>query len=235
MNSPKIRTDARFPRHQALAELVAQATAAQQLAHDVLHVERVYRWCVALADAYTDQADVAGACGLVHDLVHIPKSHRDRPLGSERSAEAAGDLLVQVGYSTAEQGQVVEAVRTCSWSRGLEPESDLGRILQDADRLDAIGAIGIARCMTCAQEIGDADSALYHAEDPLFETQRALDDRHFALDHFQEKLLKLSASMHFEISRQEAQRRHQAMQHFLTEIARDVAAPGQAESCQTEG
>ena len=225
MSTASIRTDSRFTRHQELAALVAQATAAQQLAHDVLHVERVYRWCIALADATENPADLAGACGLVHDLVHIPKSHRDRPLGSERSAEAAGGLLVQVGYSAEEQNQVVEAVRTCSWSRGLDAVSDLGRILQDADRLDAIGAIGIARCMTCAQEIGDNDSALYHPVDPSFTSDRDLDDRHFALDHFQAKLLKLSQSMHFELSQQEARRRHQAMLNFLSEMAQDVADP----------
>ncbi len=233
-----IRTDARFPRHARLAALVAAETAPLQLAHDQLHVERVYNWCLHLALNYCRdnilEVDLAGACGLVHDLVHIPKSHRDRPLGSEQSAAAAGSFLTDVGYTAADVMAVVEAVRTCSWSRGLQAASDLGRILQDADRLDAIGAIGISRCFSCAQEIGDADSSFYHAADPLYHSERDLDDRHHALDHFFAKLTKLAGSMHFPLAQAEAQRRHAMLEHFVSEFGLDVANPVQAESCQPE-
>jgi uncharacterized protein len=229
-----IRTDLRFPRHTQLASLVAEATASGQLAHDHLHVERVYRWCVYLADQYQADVELAGAAGLLHDLVHIPKSSPDRPLGSEQSAAAAGGLLQQSGYTTEQAAAVVEAIRTCSWSRGLSPTADLGRILQDADRLDAIGAIGIARCFSCAQEMVDSTSALYHPQMPLAANERALDDRQFALDHFAAKLLKLSADMHFPLARQEAQRRHQMLEDFARAMAADVRDPVQDQSCQSQ-
>ena len=228
MTQAHIRTDARFPRHQPLADQVAQATEVKQLAHDVLHVERVYQWCVHLAAEAKIDPDLAGACALVHDLVHIPKSHRDRPLGSEQSAAAAGDLLVAAAYSSEEQTQVVEAVRTCSWSRGLPAESALGQVLQDADRLDAIGVIGMARCFSCAQEMCDEDSRLYHAEDPGFEMNRDLDDRHHALDHYFVKLQHLAESMHYPSSQAEAKRRQQSMQMVVAEMQRDVAMPGRS-------
>lgn len=244
-----IRTDLRFPRHAALAALVDPATAACQLAHDQLHVERVYRWCVHLADACGDAdgepagalsdlagalSDLAGAAGLLHDLIHIPKNSPDRPLGSEQSAKAAGSLLRESDYSDNEAAAVVEAIRTCSWSRGLSPTGPLGRILQDADRLDAIGAIGISRCFACAQEMADDDSALYHPDDPAPVGERELDDRHYALDHFFAKLIRLSDSLHTPLARTEAKRRHQFLLAFADEMATDVRNPLQEAPCQSE-
>ncbi len=227
-----IRTDLRFPRHEKLAALVDAQTQALQLAHDGLHVERVYRWCIHLADHYQYDTDIAGACGLVHDLVHIPKDSPDRPLGSEQSALASQSLMRDAGYADEDCQAVVEAVRTCSWSRGLEATSDLGRILQDADRLDSIGAVGAARCFSCAQEIADKDSQFYMPSDPNFANERELDDRHHAVDHFHAKLLKLAEGMHFPIAQAEAERRHQAMLDFLQQFAADVRDPSQDQSCQ---
>ena len=136
-----IRTQDSHHRHKHLSELVLSEITELQLAHDALHVERVYHWCLRLAEQANCDADIAGACALVHDLIHIPKDHPDRPLGSKRSAQAAGSLLIAAQYSSSEIEAIVEAVRTCSWSRGLTASSELGKVLQEKAKKVQSGAV----------------------------------------------------------------------------------------------
>lgn len=209
-----------YPRHQRLLALIAPQLPQDDLGHDIAHVMRVYGWCVRLAREVGADGDLAGACGLVHDLVNVPKNSPDRPLGSEQSAKAAGPWLLEAGYGEGEVGEIVEAVRTCSWSRGLEATAMLGKVLQDADRLDAIGAVGIARMFSCAQRMGGG--FLVHPWDVMGE-ERALDDKRFAADHVKVKLLKLAATMHTQTAKDEAQRRHQRMVQYLDYLQEELA------------
>lgn len=213
------------PRHERLWALVSPTLAEDtDLAHDADHVLRVYRWAVRLAPDAGVSVDLAGAAALVHDLVNIPKESADRPLGGERSAAAGAEVLPRAGYADHEVDQVVEAVRTCSWSRGHAPTSALGEVLQDADRLDAIGAVGIARNFACAQAMASRGVAgrFYHPTDPIAETDRLLDDKHNAADHYAVKLLKLAQTMHTPAARQEAARRHAFMQAFLEQLKHEA-------------
>ena len=212
-----------YPRHAQLWSLVAPQLPLDELAHDAPHVLRVYRWCLKLAKELGADEDLAGAAGLVHDLVAIPKNHPDRPLGGERSAEAAGGILGTAGYDQDECAAVVEAVRTSSWSRGRAPTSPVGSVLQDADRLDAIGAWGIARTFSTGQHMAQKDSAssYHHPHDPWFRDDRTLNDRCYVVDHFYAKLLSLAYSMHSQTARTEGLRRHTFMLQFLGEMAYD--------------
>jgi len=197
------------------------------LAHDALHVRRVYRWALLLAEEASADPDLCGAAALVHDVVDVPKESKDRVQGGAMSAAVGRDLLVRAGYRTSEVETVTEAVRTSSWSRGLPPGGPVGMVLQDADRLDAIGAIGIARNFACAQEMAGrgVDGMFYHAEDPLGVARgqdNSLDDTRFALDHFRCKLLKLTGSMHTNGGRVEAERRHRFLEMFLEEMGEEL-------------
>ena len=111
--------DPRYPRHAALWSLVSEQTDDVDLAHDGEHVLRVYRWALRLAPEAGADVELTGAAALVHDLVNIPKEHRDRPLGSELSARASQGLLENAGYTAPECDAIVEAVRTTSWSLSL--------------------------------------------------------------------------------------------------------------------
>ncbi len=215
-------------RHRDLWARIAPALALESdLAHDADHVLRVYRWALRLAPEAGADPDLAGAAALVHDLVNVPKESADRALGSALSAAAGAEILPRVGYAPAQVAAVVEAVRTCSWSRGLPPSSPLGAVLQDADRLDAIGAIGLARSFACAQAMGSRarqgeTGRFYHPSDPFAQSGRALDDRRNAVDHCFVKLLTLSATMHTPTARAEAARRHALIETFLAALADEV-------------
>ena len=74
----KLSDSTRWPRHLILWNLVKSETDADDLAHDHLHVLRVYEWAIRLAPEANADSDLTGAAALVHDLVNIPKEHRDR-------------------------------------------------------------------------------------------------------------------------------------------------------------
>lgn len=213
-----------LPRHAALRPLVEARLPPAELAHDRHHLARVHAWAVRLAPEAGADPDLAGAAALVHDLVFIPKDSAERSAGGERSAAAAPAVLAQAGYAADEIAQIAEAVRTSSWSRGLAPTAPLGAVLQDADRLDALGAVGLMRNLACAQHMARADrpGGFYHPGDPLAATGRALDDKAWAADHCFAKLLRLADGMHTATARAEARRRHDFIRAWLAELGREV-------------
>lgn len=213
-----------FPRHAALWALVEPRLPPGELAHDRFHIQRVHRWALRLAPEAGADPDLAGAAALVHDLVFVPKDSAQRSQGGELSAAAAPVVLAESGYAAPEIAQIADAVRTSSWSRGLPPAGPLGAVLQDADRLDAIGALGLMRNLACAQHMAKPGrGGFYHPEDPLAATGRDLDDKTWAADHLPAKLLKLAAGMHTVTARAEAQRRHAFLQAWLAELGRELA------------
>lgn len=220
--------DPRFPRHQAVWAQVEAQLPPGELAHDRSHIARVYRWALRLSGEGAVDPDLAGAMALVHDLAFVPKDSPDRALGGERSALLAGALLSGAGYAAAEVAQIAEAVRTSSWSRGLAPTTALGVVLQDADRLDAIGALGLLRTIACAQYMSrpERSGRFYHDADPFADSGRPLDDKAQAIDHCYAKLLRLAAGMHLPAAKAEAAVRHAALVDFLATLRRELSSAG---------
>ncbi|MDE3195290.1 MAG: phosphohydrolase, partial [Acidobacteriota bacterium] len=107
-------------------------------------------------------------------------------------------------------------------SAGIEPRSLEGRILQDADRLDAIGFTGIARCFYTA---GRMNSQLYHPEDPRG-SSRELNDSLFALDHFPKKLLLLAEGFRTKTGRRLARIRHEELLRFYGGMLAEIGPEG---------
>lgn len=211
-----------YPRHKILWNEITHDE--QDLAHDIEHIMRVYRWAVQLAADEEEDPDLAGAAALVHDLVNIPKESTQRAFASELSAVAGAEILPKAGYNPDEVQQIIEAVRTCSWSRGEDATTRLGAVLQDADRLDSLGAIGVMRNIACAQSMRTRGNLgfLYDPEDPFGKERNTLDDKKFAIDHYPIKLLKLAKSMNTETAKQEAKRRHRFMLQFLFALAQEI-------------
>ena len=100
----------------------------------------------------------------------------------------------------------------------------MGAVLQDADRLDAIGALGIARTFATAQAMSSRGQAsrFYDPADPMATTGRPLDDSRQPVDHFFAKLLKLAATMHTATAKAEAATRHARMEAFLADLSSEL-------------
>jgi uncharacterized protein len=148
----------------------------------------------------------------------VEKSSPQRSQASRLAAVEASRILTGLRWPNAEVSRVAHAIEAHSFSAGIPPTTLEAKILQDADRLDAIGNVGIARCFYTA---GRMNSAMYHAEDPQAH-ERPLDDRRFALDHFPAKLLNLHSNFATVTGARLAGERHERLlrfyEEFLTEL-----------------
>jgi uncharacterized protein len=186
--------------------------------HDIGHFRRVWRQCQAIADAEGGDLEVLVAAAWLHDLVNPPKNAPERSQASALSAEAAGPILATEGFPDAKTPLVQHAILTHSFSAGLTPETLEAKILQDADRLDALGAIGIARTFYVA---GRMNSSLFHPTDPMAEA-RDQDDRAFALDHFETKLFRIAETLNTPTAQDIAARRIAVMQQFVRDLLTEI-------------
>jgi uncharacterized protein len=190
-------------------------------AHDSAHLARVWRNAKAIQLKEGGDLEILAAAVLLHDCVEAPK---DSPLRSQASRMAAAEATAQLralGWIAERIEWVASAIESHSYSAGIAPGTLEACILQDADRLDAIGFTGISRCFYTAGRLG---SCLYEPSDPRAE-RRTLDDAAFALDHFPAKLLRLADGFKTATGRQLAAQRHEATLHFYEGMLNEVSYP----------
>lgn len=211
-----------FAPHGALAaSIIARVDfGAHDAAHDLGHLVRVWRNAVAIVD--DDGMGVDGrllaAATVLHDCVHVEKDDPRRPLASRMAADEARAVLSAMGWLAADVEAVAHAVEAHSFSARVEPRSDLARVLQDADRLDALGAVGVARCFSVSGRLGRLP---YDIDDP-WALGREPDEVRWTVDHFGVKLLRLAETFRTASGRAEAERRTATMRAFLDDLAREA-------------
>jgi uncharacterized protein len=187
--------------------------------HDAAHCLRVAVWTLRLGDGALEPR-LAIAASLLHDIVNVPKNSPERASASELSARAAAELLPRRGFTPEQTKTVTEAIRTHSFSRGEPPTNELGRFLSDADRLEALGAIGLFRTISTGVRMG---ARYFDADDP-WAIRRSLDDRAFSIDHFFTKLLRLPETLFTEAGRAEARRRAAFLRSTLDTLAVELGS-----------
>ncbi|CUB04889.1 HD domain-containing protein [Marinomonas fungiae] len=202
---------------QRCKEFVLESMTADS-AHDLAHIERV----VALAKglAATEQANqvIVVAAAWLHDLVNYPKDDPKRAQASFDSATKAEAFLKSLGLNGTEISAIQHAIVTHSFSAQVTPRTLEAKVVQDADRLDALGAIGIARCMMVG---GRLDRALYDSFDPFCE-EREPNDLLYTLDHFFQKLLCLENTFQTDSGQLEAARRTAFMREYLAQLKAEI-------------
>lgn len=201
-----------------LVEHVRDVMRGREPSHDYLHVARVVKHAVRIAAEVGADVEVVRAAALLHELVTFKKNDPRSPTAGDVCAEAAQALLLERGAEPAFASRVAEAIRDHAFSKGRAPATLESAVLQDADRLDAIGAIGIARCFATA---ADMQSAFYEEHEP-FGVTRPLDDKSYAVDHFAKKLLLLESRMHTDPARREAKQRTEFLKAFLAQLESEL-------------
>ena len=187
-------------------------------AHDFEHIMRVYKNAQKIGKKEGANMKLVLIAVLLHDIVSYPKSGRKSKTSSVKSALEAQKILKRYGYSNNDIRIVSKAIKDHSFSRGTVPNSLEGKVLQDADRLDAIGAVGIARAFV----VGGAEKRpFYNKNDPFCKSRRP-DDQNWTLDHFYKKLLLLEKKMNTKTAQTEARRRTKIMKKFLNDLKKEI-------------
>jgi uncharacterized protein len=188
-------------------------------AHDFYHIMRVYKNAEMIGPPEGSNMDILLPAVLLHDLVIYPKGSSKSSRSSDESADLAEDILHRHGYSQYQITRICYCIRVHSYTKRVVPASLEARILQDADRLDALGAIGIARTFSVG---GSENRTLYNPNDPFCRLNRNLDDKQWTLDHFQTKLLKLEGSMHTKTAKKIARERTRFMILFMRQMQKEI-------------
>ncbi len=188
-------------------------------AHDYEHTMRVYKNAQQICKKEKANEPLVLCAALLHDLVSYSKSDKRSKLSSIESAKKSKKILEKFDFSKKDIIIISDAIRDHSFSQSKIPKTLEGQILQDADRLDALGAIGIARVFATG---GSLKRPFYNIDDP-FCKQRIPDDKTWIIDHFYQKLLKLESLMNTKSGKAEAKRRTRILKEFLNQLKQELS------------
>jgi uncharacterized protein len=203
-----------------LLHWLEQRGSGADVAHDTAHIRRVVANARRLAVAEGARLEIVLPAAWLHDCVTLPKDSPDRGRASTQAARCACDVLRAYHYPEEYLAEIVHAIEAHSFSAGIAPRTLEAMVVQDADRLDALGAIGIARCMLVGGSLG---RPLYNADDP-FATARPPDDTTSTIDHFSTKLFTIATTMQTTTGQAEARTRCAFMHQFLAQLGHEIGA-----------
>lgn len=190
----------------------------QDAAHDLTHIERVVDNARKITEYEKADMEIVLPAAWLHDCVLMPKDHPERKKAATLAAQKAVEILAETDLSKNKYAAVAHAIEAHSFSGSIAPATIEAKIVQDADRLDALGAIGIARCFSIGGQMG---SAFYHPGDPFAE-HRDYDEKRWTLDHFYTKLFRLPEKMHTKKAKKIADERVAYMVGFLDQFATEI-------------
>jgi len=198
-----------------LIKIAEEKISDADVSHDFEHALRVLSNAERIAKEENGDFDIIVPAALFHDLVVYPKNHPDKHISQKESAEAAVKILNSFGsFSEEKIAKVKICILECSFSKGIIPKLLESKILQDADGLEATGAISIMRTYSST---GQMKRPFYNPNDPFCEN-REPEASKFALDLFYERLLKAAERMHTETAKRIAKRRTDFLIDFLKEF-----------------
>lgn len=189
--------------------------------HDLLHIRRVVRMAKRLALSEGADLSIVIPAAYFHDMVNVPKNDPRRSQASRLSAEAAVEYLRSINYTAddAKLAAIAHAVAAHSFSAAIKPETIEAKVVQDADRLDGLGAIGLARMFTVSGLLG---RPYYDDADPLGLEGRAFDDTIYSIDHLEVKLFRTAETMQTAAGKAEAALRVGVMKNWRERLMQET-------------
>lgn len=184
-------------------DLVKSKLFSEPTGHDYLHAQRVRKNAVAIAQHMNVNMDLIEVACLVHDLI----DHK-LDLKYTLSPDTLQKHLISYGYTKEFTKDVFNIITNISYSKNGTPSTIEGQIVQDADRLDALGAIGIARTFA----FGGKNHRLIYG-DP---------NKQDSITHFYDKLLKLEKLMNTNKAKEIAVQRTNYMKEFLDAFYKEI-------------
>ncbi|MCC3358423.1 HD domain-containing protein [Bacillus sp. REN16] len=186
--------------------------------HDWWHIERVRKAAIQIGELEKADLFIIEMAALLHDVADEKLNNSE-----EEGLRNVRDWLSSLHISFLEQEKILEIISTMSFKGGNRAAMKTieGQVVQDADRLDAIGAIGIARTFAYAGSHGDLmyDPDLPYRDNMTKEEYR--NGKSTAVNHFYEKLLKLKDTLNTNAAKDVAQERHDFMIAFLNQFYKE--------------
>jgi uncharacterized protein len=198
---------------QKTADHVKEALSGESSGHDWWHIYRVWKNSIHIGKQEEADMFIVEMTALLHDLddFKITGEHSD----DKKNAKA---WMMKQGVDEDTQEKVLHVIRNMSFTDNIGQRRELsneGKVVQDADRLDAIGAIGIARCFAFG---GKKGRVLYEPDTPHdkeLTSERYMKADGHTINHFYEKLLLLKDLMNTEAGKKIAEGRHRFMEEYL--------------------
>lgn len=197
-----------------IEKYVAEKFQNEGTGHDWHHIDRVRRLSLHIQEREGGNRDLIEIAALLHDI----SDHKFNGGDFERGGKEAKSILVQFNIENDLAEKIVDIVNAVSFkgnSVADQMSSLEGKIVQDADRLDAIGAIGIARTFAFGGSIGQP---IYDPEikPSIHKSKEEYQNRTHTINHFYEKLLILEERMHTKTAKSIAKERTLLMNDYLT-------------------
>jgi uncharacterized protein len=205
-----------------LTKIACEKQTKNDPSHDFSHVQRVLNLAIRIGESVGADLDVVIPAALFHDIVVYPKNSPQSKNESDESAEAIKKVLNELAEYPKEKIKLVETcVKECSFSKGITPELLESRVLQDADRLEATGAISIMRTFASS---GQMNRPFYVPEDPF--CKNGPQQFSSAIDLFYRRLLVVEKTMHTRLAKKIAKSRTKFLNVFLKQLERELIESG---------
>ncbi len=186
--------------------------------HDFGHAFRVFQLAKKIGNAEKANLDIFIPAALFHDIIVYPKNDPRSKNETDESAKLVAQLLKEMkGYPKKQIEHVVICIQQCSFSKGIVPDLLEAKILQDADRLEATGAISIMRTFSSG---GQMNRPFFDPDDPFCQKREA--SNQFCLDLFYKRLLVVEKRMHTSLARRITKRRTLFLKTFLRELKQEL-------------
>ncbi|TFG00075.1 MAG: HD domain-containing protein [Promethearchaeota archaeon] len=173
--------------------------------HGFEHVKRVYNVALYIGKKSNANLLILKIAALLHDIGRVQERKEPKPINhAELSAQKALKFLedLEIDINVEDLKNIVHSIRAHSFSNGIAPETLEAQILSDADKLDALGAIGLYRMIGF--------------------TIKNQGDLSAVINHLEKKILNLKDRMHLEISKNIAEERHKIMFEFYKKIKKEL-------------
>lgn len=215
---PTPMSDSQIAQWEQLFQAHVQEIETVDAGHDINHIKRVVKSAKQFCQAEQANMWVVLPAAWLHDCIQVSKDSPLRSKASKLAADEALKILSECEYPQQFLAEIHHAIMAHSFSANISCESLEAQVVQDADRMDALGAIGV--CRTLLVGAGFGNPLTFH-EDP-FCYDRKPDDQAAIIDHFYTKLLTLKDSFQTQAAQQEAKKRDEFMRQFLQQLEQEV-------------
>lgn len=207
---------------QKLFEISESRQTKDDPSHDFQHIKRVTNMAIKIAESVGADLDIVIPAALFHDTIVYQKDTQQSKGEAQESAEIAESILnVIPDYPKQKIPAVKKCINECSFSKGIMPDTLESKVLQDADRLEATGAISIMRTFASS---GQMKRPFYNTEDPFCEN--GANDFRAGIDLFYKRLLVVEKTMHTNLAKKVARKRTKFLEDFLVQFRDELVESG---------